>query len=389
MAKRINYASMFTLRKDGRYQGSYTDATGRHYVYDRDPEKLWHKLNDPPEDKPILFGDIAEMWHDKHWERIRDGTKACYNSSYARAVELFGNVPATEVAAADIYNHLVRLKDQSLSAKTIKTQRTIYKLIYENAIIDAEIGKKIRENPANNVPLPKAIKPPVKRSAPENSILQKIRDSATTTDFGLFALLLVSTGFRRGEALALKWEDIDFENKSISCIKSISFRGTAKEAGTKTEAGIRAVPLLPDLESVLKKPDKAKSTDYIFHSADPSKCMCESTYRRRWLNYCREMGFAEDHPEEVIVKGKKKITHHYKPTLTAHFFRHGYATMLYDAGVDVYTAQKLLGHANVETTIAIYTHLRKERETASIDKLRAYISGGKDVVQDVKSSEKH
>lgn len=384
MAKKINYASMFTLRKDGRYQGSYTDATGRHYVYDRDPEKLWHKLNDPKEDQPILFKDIAELWHDKHWDRIKDGTKACYSAPYSRALELFGNISATDIEAADIYNHLMRLKDQDLSAKTIKTQRTIYKLIYENAIIDENIGKIIRYNPAKNVPLPTAIKPPVKRSAPENSTLQKIYDSATTTDFGLFALLLVSTGFRRGEALALKWEDIDFVNKSISCTKSISFRGTAKEGETKTDAGIRTVPLLPGLEAVLKKPSTAKSTDYIFHGTDPSKCMCESTYRRSWLRYCREMGFAEDHSEEIIIKGKKKITHHYKPTLTAHFFRHGYATTLYDAGVDVYTAQKLLGHANVETTIAIYTHLRKEREMASLDKLREYVSGGKDVAHDVK-----
>ena len=55
MAKKINYAAMFTLRQDGRYQGSYTDETGRHYVYDRDPERLWHKLNDPKEEKPLLF----------------------------------------------------------------------------------------------------------------------------------------------------------------------------------------------------------------------------------------------------------------------------------------------------------------------------------------------
>ena len=46
MAKKIDYAAMFTLRKDGRYQAAYVDDTGRHYVYDRDPERLWHKLND-------------------------------------------------------------------------------------------------------------------------------------------------------------------------------------------------------------------------------------------------------------------------------------------------------------------------------------------------------
>ena len=41
MAKRINYASMFTQRKDGRYRASYTDATGRRYLCDRDLESLY------------------------------------------------------------------------------------------------------------------------------------------------------------------------------------------------------------------------------------------------------------------------------------------------------------------------------------------------------------
>ena len=52
--KKLDYASMFTLRKDGRYQGSYTDDTGRHYVYDKDPEKLWNKLNAPKEEPVTL-----------------------------------------------------------------------------------------------------------------------------------------------------------------------------------------------------------------------------------------------------------------------------------------------------------------------------------------------
>lgn len=53
----------------------------------------------------------------------------------------------------------------------------------------------------------------------------------------------------------------------------------------------------------------------------------------------------------------------------AHVLRHGYATALFEAGVDVYTAQRLLGHANVEVTMGIYTHLRREQEEKSVEKL--------------------
>ena len=102
MAKKIDYASMYTLRKDGRYQGSYTDENGRHYVYDRDPERLWHKLNDPKEERPLLFRDIAVAWYDKMWDSIKAGAKSCYAANYKRAVERFGERKAADLSAYDI-----------------------------------------------------------------------------------------------------------------------------------------------------------------------------------------------------------------------------------------------------------------------------------------------
>lgn len=60
--------------------------------------------------------------------------------------------------------------------------------------------------------------------------------------------------------------------------------------------------------------------------------------------------------------------------ITAHYLRHTYATLLYLSGVDVLTAAKLLGHSNVKTTIAIYTHLDDLMLSKSVDKLDSYLS---------------
>ncbi len=60
--------------------------------------------------------------------------------------------------------------------------------------------------------------------------------------------------------------------------------------------------------------------------------------------------------------------------ITAHYLRHTYATLLYLSGVDVLTASKLLGHANVKTTITIYTHLDELMKSKSVDKLDNYLS---------------
>lgn len=376
MAK-INYAKLYTLRKDGRYQGYWRDSDGkRHAVYNRDPEKLHEKIlaKEAPA-APLTFAEILDAWVDKHWPTIRAGTQVSYNPSVERARSRFGSRMATEISATEIFAHLKELRDMDYSAKVIKTQRLIYRLSYQNAIIDPDMGNEIKYNPAAVVPLPKNMKRPVKREAPEDDIVQAVRKAANTAYFGVYPLFLMSTGFRRGEALAVRWRDIDFKNNTISSKTQISFSSYAQETEPKTEAGVRTVPLLPDIKSVLLKykPKDAKPEHFVFPATDPSKFMVESTYKRHWNHYCREMGFVTDEPEQRISKqGKKYTVHHYKNDLTAHVLRHGYATLLFEAEVDVYTASKLLGHADVETTIGIYTHLRAKKQAQSLEKLKTY-----------------
>lgn len=373
--KKIDYASMFTLRKDGRYQGSYTDKTGRHYVYDKDPERLWHRLNDPKEVKPLLFSEIAEAWQRDAWEKIRDGTKSCYEAPYNRAVDRFGKTAAAEIEPHDISTHLQILKSQGLSASTIKKQKVVYKQIFDYAVMDKVYGKTIRSNPALYVKLPDGMPRAKQREAPEDEIVKQIREKVDTAYFGMFAFFLICTGFRRGEALAVQWKDIDFKNGTITCGETISHRsGVAKTAPPKTDNGYRQVPLLPSLMEVLERPKGSADTDYVFYGEDPAKPMPQSTYDRRWRHYCLDMGFVTDEPETRTSKqGKVYVKHNYKPSLTAHDLRHGYATMLFEAEVDVYTAKDLLGHADIETTMAIYTHLRSRKKSESICKFKEYV----------------
>lgn len=372
--KKLDYASMFTLRKDGRYQGSYTDETGRHYVYDKDPERLWNRLNAPKEESALMFKELAIAWQDEAWEKIRDGTKSCYDAPLNRAVDRFGDRRADDIEPHEISTHLQILKAQGLSASTIKKQRIVYKQIFDYAITHKVYGKAIRYNPVANVKLPEGMPKAKQREAPEDEIVKKIRANAETAYFGMFAFFLICTGFRRGEALAVQWQDIDFKKGTISCGETISHRsGTAKAAPPKTESGYRVVPILPALAEALERPQGAKQTDYVFYGVDPSKPMPESTYNRRWLHYCKDMGFVTDVPEtRTSTQGKVYVVHNYKPSLTAHDLRHGYATMLFEADVDAYTAKTLLGHADIETTMAIYTHLRSRKKQESIDKLKEY-----------------
>ena len=350
MAKKLNYGDLYTLRRDGRYQGYYRDKDGkRRAVCDRDPERLHRRLQELAEPAPYTFADIATAWHDWIWDRLRDGTRVCYSPAFKRAVALFGDRVASDIQPYEIRNHLERLRAQDYSAKTIETQRVVYRSIFRHAVIDKDLGRQVRTNPAELVPLPQNMKKPEKRDAADDAVLATIRRSADDY-FGLFPLLLASTGMRRGEALALQWADVGKDAIRVS--KQLSYEsGVRAVTEPKTDAGVRTVPILPDLARHLEMPKNAKPTDYLFHGEDPAKPLNLSTFRRRWNHYCKDHGL----------------------DLTPHVLRHSYATMLFEAKVDVYTAQKLLGHADIETTMAVYTHLRERQKNESIDRLREHV----------------
>ena len=113
MAKKIDYASLFTLRKDGRYQKNVKTSDGKITpVYDRDPVKLYERVKALENPAPVAaptFREIAEAWQKRHWQRITHKTIGCYNSSFTRAIDLDGDRPANEITAGDIDRALKRL----------------------------------------------------------------------------------------------------------------------------------------------------------------------------------------------------------------------------------------------------------------------------------------
>ena len=378
---KTNYAKLYTLRADGRYQGYWKDADGvRHAIYDRDPERLHDKIAEKEAPARLTFGAIAGVWESEVFDKLKPGTQACYGKPLRRAVEEFGDRPAAELAAPEIFALLSRMAAQQYSVKTVKMQLTVIRLIYRHTLVSPVFGKELRYNPADAVTVPGNAKKAVRRDAPEDQIVALIRARAGTAYFGLFALFLLSTGLRRGEALAVRWRDVDLKARTIAVTGSVGFRsGKAEVSGTKTAAGVRTVPLLPDLEKALRQLPAHKPEHFIFHGDDPSLPLPESTFRRRWMHYCKEMGFVETATETRISAQGHRYTHtDYKVTLTPHVLRHGYATLLYEAGVDVYTARRLLGHADVQTTMTVYTHLRERQEQASIGKLVNFVQGALD-----------
>ena len=345
--KKQNYAAMFTLRKDGLYMGHWHELdrdgnpTGkRHSIYDRDPEKLYQKIMEKETPKARTLKDVAGEWENIHRDEVTVRTWSNYAPHLADIVAQYGDLPVAGITAFDISQDLQAAKAAGYSHTVVNSRRSIW-----NGIMDYAISQRdIPFNPAVSVKLPKGLKKG-KRSAPDEDVVRAIVQSADDMEFGFIPFFLLCTGVRRSEALQRLKSEIDTDAWEMTIPKS------------KTAAGVRTVPIIEPLREPLQAWMKAHPGEWLFphveYNGHKGTYMSDRNWETAWEKYCTAHGWVD--PEG-------------RPTIGAHNLRHGTATLLYEAGVDLYTAQHILGHANVSTTLEIYTDLRKNHERKNIRK---------------------
>lgn len=358
--KKTVYADMFTIRKDGRYQASYSDGAGRHYVYDKDPERLFWRLqelqNAPPQQP--TFGQIAEDWERQHREEVSVRTWINYAPHFQQILEKHGDKTMEQVTALDVVNHLTTAKAQGFSRTVVNSIRSIYRMIFDYAVVH----DYAKYNPITSVRLPKGLKQG-KRCAPTDEQIQLISDNIDRP-FGLFPFFLLCTGLRKSEALALNWADVDIKRKTISVTKSLDYTNGAHPTikPPKTDAGIRTVPILDVLLPHLIAEKETADTDLLFPAPSSNRggsgggYMTLRGYEGLWERYCASVGLTDEEG---------------RPVIGAHHLRHGTATLMFELDVDVHTAQRILGHSRVEVTQGIYTELRSKQLAKSVDKFNS------------------
>ena len=198
-----------------------------------------------------------------------------------------------------------------------------------------------------------------------------IRQADLSAKEKIFLDVLLYTGLRRGEALALTIKDIDLSSKVLNINNSLFFKENEPFIKCpKTKAGIRKVPipnaLLYELNSYCKS-----LNGFVLFAMENENFMTRSSFRKFWEGIIKKVKFAAD---ELITQDSSVKSSEQKIGFTPHTFRHTYATNLYYAGVDIKTAQYFLGHSNLSVTLNIYTHLKKENvEVSEVEKINDYL----------------
>lgn len=298
------------------------------------------------DEKGKTFQEVAEEWQTTpRYTQLSPTTQKRYDILLNHAFKVFADDYIKNIQAEDIENFLTDLSEQGFASKTIKHQFSIFKIIFKYA----KMKRYIANDETAYVTVPDGKKAVKRRALTEDEV--KIVEKNATTGFGLFAYFLLNTGLRRGEALALQYRDLDYDKKVIHITKSAYYVGNQpKLKRPKTEAGTRDI-VFPDC--LIKILPRGKQTNYIFHYPEkPDQIMTADVYERLWDKYQGQTGL----------------------DITAHMLRHTYATVLFEAGIDVKDAQNLMGHADIATTNNIYTHIREQRMADTADRLNAYLN---------------
>lgn len=333
-----------TRRSDGIWQEKIRLKSGKYrYFYAKTKGELMAKIRDFREelDNGALFSDISAAWYNKHYESVAYKTTESYAATIKRINERFGSKRISTITPLEVTAFIRNIESQGYARRTCQLHLDILRMIFNYAISHNE---GITFNPCTGIALSKGL-PVTKRDLPSEEDIAKIKAHALDDRFSLLPFLLYYTGLRIGEALALT--DKDFTDNMISINKKVSWQPNAPvvENWTKTEAGMRIVPLLDPLKAVLPQ-----WKGYLF-STDGKTPYSKTAYHKRWVKYSTA----------------------HQLTCTPHQLRHEFATICYDAQIPAKDAADILGHSE-KVMNDIYIHIRASRREQNINILNAYVN---------------
>lgn len=320
--------------------------------------KLW--LQNKDKEAPIEKVKTVSQWA-MHWLKVYKKDLVTYKS-YCN-YELYVNdhiVPALGTLRLEDVRpaHIQKLINEksTLSASALNHIKIALNGIFETAVKN----RLCESNPADDVRLPQKVqKTPEVFSKDE---IERILKFAPTDKHGHYIQLLLYTGLRVSELLALQWADVDLENEVLYINKTLrqaenentTDKSRVYELVNTTKTGrVRTISISQKCCGILKAVPR-KGIFVICDSAS-SGFIGPSCFDSRYRRFFERLNGAL--PEKERVRA-----------LSPHKARHTYATHLLSGGADLRVIQELLGHSKITTT-EIYTHVDIDQQKKSVLKL--------------------
>lgn len=291
----------------------------------------------------------------------------CIYRNYIKGSEI-ANIPLYKFKLNNLQAYYNRLSDNGKSPSIIKTINEKLK----SSMIDAEKNGYIEKNYCQLVNLPKEKikekKIEVFSMDQQNEFLEIIKGH----EFEILFLLALGTGLRRGELLALRWSDIDFENKTINVDSNIQQAYIFEDEETKRLEKIEQEP--KTINSFRTVPIPSKVLDKLQEHKQKQE-QYKLAFQERYIDndfvICDKYGKALDvkRPTRMFYSIQKKMGIPEDEKIKFHGLRKTYATRLFEKEVPPKTVQMLLGHSEISITLDIYTQVMENKKVEAIEKI--------------------
>lgn len=321
-------------------------------------------------------------WAQKYIEQQKVSATDVYMAGIAGRVnwwcERFGYIPVKDLVVSDLQASINELAVNNPHTKKPTGKKTLkdYRADLRRVIGIAVMDRAVSYNPADYLEIPKSA-PRSKRFALTDDEQRMIRDTPHRAQLG--ALIMLGTGVRLGELLALRPADFDINSRDLYVSRSVVYGKGGEQPkikkGGKTEAATRHIPIPTSLLSVLRETFRdIGEMELLYHDRN-GKPLTQTAWRRIWDSYMLELNVKYGQPigQHRSKYDRRGIQRTLRP-FTPHCLRHTYATSLHTAGVDVLTAKEWLGHEDIRTTLEIYTHLSDELKNSDIKKLNEFFA---------------
>ena len=328
----------------------------------------WLAAQKSPPTSDLTVSDWIDRWLQTYGQNAGYSTNRSREADARKLADALGPMRLKDVCEVHVQELANSMADRSKSGVT-KLRQTVQD-IFSRAVAN----DLIRRNPCAGVSWQHAGEGTHRFLEPWE--INLITDHASVHFAGTWAMLMLYAGLRRGEALALEWSDVDFARGVIHVQRGVHFEGNTPVVGApKTQRSVRDVPLIPVLRAHLER--LSRVSQYVCTGAHGQQ-VSDSIWTAGWRTFNRTMANILNGDTARPVAPGRRSDRDTAPrrafSVRAHDLRHTYASMLFEAGVDIKTAQKLLGHATPELTMRIYTHLSDRQERNSLDKLVSYVS---------------
>jgi integrase len=289
---------------------------------------------------------------------IKPTLRPATHYSYARNLRLhvvprLGSVQLRRIDAGMLNTLYAALladgrKDHAGGGLSPRTVRYIHTILHR-ALKDAVKWGRLPRNPADAADPPQA----AAASRPESITwtadqLRTFLDSTRSSRHWTAYLVLATTGLRRGEALGLRWSDVDLDTGRASIRQTVIAVKHAALLGTpKTAKGRRTVTLDQGTVTALREHRKRLAAERLLMGAG---------WTGHDLVFCHVDGTML-HPERFTRGFSDAVRRLGLPAIRLHDLRHGWATLALQAGIHPKVVQERLGHANIGITLDTYPHV--------------------------------